>query len=408
MAYFNQTQANFNQSNMSAFGTLETAELTPVIQGDFVYGLNSQLWNTGVVSGTGATVDTNVNRLRIQSGTVSTNYAYITSRRIIRYRAGQGTLIRFTPLFTTGVANNDQFWGVGTVASNAIFDGYFFGYHGTSFGIGYYNSGAAINFTAQASWNVDPMNGTGPSGLTLDPTKGSPVMIKYPYLGYGSIFFFVETPSGIWALVHTIQYPNTSTATQLSNPSMQFIGFTANSGNTTNVTMYCASVGAFVCGERNFIGNPKWAIDNNKAGISTTETCILNLQNCTTYNTKVNRGLVRLQSLSLATPTNNTLITLRLRIGATIGGSPSYTAISGTGGGATITSSNSIVSFDTAGTTATAGTYIFAMQSGAQGSPVLDLATFNIIIAPGEILTMSAMASASSTVGISVTWTEDI
>jgi hypothetical protein len=141
----------FDPSNLSAFGTLETAELTPVFQGDWVYGLNTQIWQTAVVSGTGATVDTDSARLRIQSGTNSAGYAYILPRRAVRYRAGQGMVARFTPVFTAGAANNIQCWGMGSIASNAITDGYFFMYNGTSFGIGHYIRSAAVAFTAQAS-----------------------------------------------------------------------------------------------------------------------------------------------------------------------------------------------------------------------------------------------------------------
>lgn len=55
-------QIDFNPANQSAFGSLETAELTPIFQGDFVYGLNTQTWNTAVTSGTGATVDTDASQ----------------------------------------------------------------------------------------------------------------------------------------------------------------------------------------------------------------------------------------------------------------------------------------------------------------------------------------------------------
>jgi hypothetical protein len=117
MSYFSNVTASFNPANNSAFGTLETAELTPTFQGDFVYGLNTQLWAAGVVNGTGATVDTDAARLRIQSGTASGGYAWIQPKRPARYRAGQGTVARFTPLFTTGVANNVQLWGMGTIVT---------------------------------------------------------------------------------------------------------------------------------------------------------------------------------------------------------------------------------------------------------------------------------------------------
>lgn len=407
MAYFNQTQVNFNPSNMSAFGSLEAVDLTPVLQSDFVYGLNTQIWNTATVSGTGAAVDTNSGRLRIQCGTNSAGFAYITSRRVLRYRAGQGTLARFTPLFTAGVANNIQAWGIGTIASNALFDGFFFGYNGTAFSVGHAISGS-VTWTAQASWNGDSVDGSGPSGYTWDPTKGSPVMIKYPFLGYGDIFFYVQNATtGAWILVHTIRYANTVATLELSNPSMQFLGFTLNSGNTTNRTMYCGSVGIMLSGARSFVSNPRWSFDNNKALI-TTETCIFNLQNCTSYNGVTNRGKMRLNSLSVGSPTNNSMIIVRLKIGATIGGSPSYTAISGSGGPATITSGNSIVSADVAGTTVSGGTFLYTLVCGAQGSPLIDLTPFELFVAPGEILTVSGFASSSATIGVGLNWSEDI
>lgn len=93
----------FPLANQSAFGLLQTVQPTPILQTDFVYGLNVQLWNTPVVSGAGAAVDTDSSRLRIQSGTASAGYAFITSRRPVRYRAGAGTDAIFTPLFSPGM-----------------------------------------------------------------------------------------------------------------------------------------------------------------------------------------------------------------------------------------------------------------------------------------------------------------
>jgi hypothetical protein len=400
--------ASFDASNQSAFGTLESNELTPAIQGDFVYGLNTQIWNTGITSGTGATIDTTSGLLRIQSGTNSAGYAYITTRKIAKYRAGQGNVARFTPLFTTGVANNIQLWGVGTIASNAPYDGYFFGYNGTSFGIVHYARGTPT-WTAQGSWNGDKCDGSGGTSFTYDPTKGTPAMIKYPYLGFGDILFFLQIPSsGKWTLVHTIRYANTVTTTQLSNPSMQYLGFTLNSGNTTNRTMYCGSFGVFLSGMRSFVGTPKWAADSTKSSIST-ETSLINLKNATTYNGITNRGLIRLNFLSCGT-SSNSVATLMLKMGATIGGSPSYTAINGStvDGGTTITNGNSIASYDTAGTTVSGGTYIFNTTIGDTGTSFVDLTPLDIFVAPGEILTASVKATANTQVGISLNWSEDI
>lgn len=405
--------ASFNPANQSAFGTLETAELTPVIQGDWVYGINTQLWTTPVTSGTGAVVDTNSSRLRIQSGTSSTGYAYLTSRRPVRYRAGQGTVLRTTPLFTTGVANNIQLWGMGSIVSNAPYDGYFFGYNGTSFGIAHYIRGSATWYTRATDWNGDKVNGTAGTSFNWNPTTGVPIMIKYPYLGFGDIFFYVQHPtSGNWVLVHTIRYANTANTTQLENPTLQFIGYTANSGNTSNITMYCGSVGTFISGERSFTGNPKWGIDNNKTAI-TTETSILGIKNATTYNGVANRGLIRLNSISAGADAGKNVVancSIRLKIGATLGGVPAYTPINGStaDNGNTITSGNSVASFDVAATTVANGNLVYNFVISEPGSTVIDLIPFDLYIAPGEVLSITGFSSASASITVALNWSEDI
>lgn len=471
---------NFNPSYTSAFGTLETAELSPVFQGDFIYGLNTQLWeqsytftvtdptvdptsgaiytvnngtftvlynttttlvcngssppsasgtltkvsgtgdatiaysafttSTGVVSGTGATIDTNTRRLRIQSGTGSAGYAYIETRRNARYRAGQGTIVRFTPLFTAGVADNIQLWGMGTIANNAPYDGYFFGYNGTSFGIVHYLAGSPTWYSRAADWNVNKVDGSTGTAFNWNPTYGSPVMIKYPYLGYGDIQFYVQNPTtGAWVLVHIIRYANTTATTQLANPSMHFMGFTLNSGNTTNMIMYCASVGIFISGTRSFVGNPKRAIDNNKSSI-TTETNLLSIRCASLFNGVVNEGQIRLRSISVSSSAANGVACFRFKVGATLGGTPSYAAISGTtsDNGVTITGGNSVVSYDTAGTTVANGTYIHSIFLDNPNAQTIDLEPYDIYVAPDEVLTISGFSSANSQLGVSINWSEDI
>jgi len=409
MTYIDKPTIQFDISNMSAFGTLETAELTPVMQGDFVFGLNTQIWKTPVVSGAGATVDTDAGRLRIQCGTDAAGYAYIESKQPIKYRAGQGILVRKTPIFSSGIANNLQAWGAGATVSNAIYDGYFFSYNGTAFGVSHYVRGVAAH-TAQTSWNVDKLDGTAGTAFTLDPTKGTPCMIKYPYLGYGDIEFFFQNPTtGRWVLCHVIRYANTVVTTQLSNPTMFIIGYTLNTGNTTNKTMYCGSVGAFISGTRSFVGNPKWRAKNNKSGV-TTETNILALKNATTYNTVLNRGLIRLTNISVSSSAAAGIASFDFIINPTLGGTPAYTPVNGStaDNGITITSGNSITSFDIAGTTITGGYSIFGITVDNPNTEVIDLTPYDLFIAPADIMAISGTSSNSSQLGLTINFSEDI
>jgi len=398
-----------DSSMLSAFGVLETGERTPVLQGDFVHGLNVQVWSTPSTSGTGASVDTNAGRLRIQAGTGGTSYAYITNKFPLRYRAGQGMVALFTPVFDTGVASNVQAWGVGGIASNALYDGYFFAFNGVDFGIYHYNKGTPT-WIPQTDWNGDKCLANDGS-FEYDPTFGSPAMIKYPYLGYGDIFFWLQNPNtGAWKKVHTIQYANTTNATQLGNPTMQFIGFTANSGNTTNKTMYCGSVGVFISGKRSFVGNPRWEWSHDKSSIST-ETNIIAIRNATTYNGVTNRGLIRLTDITFSSSAASGIARMKFYIASpTLGGSPSYTPKNGStaDNGVTITSGNSIASIDVAGTTVTGGLSVFALTVDNPNTVIKELIDRDLYICPGETGVFAVYSSINTQAGISVCWSEDI
>lgn len=387
----------------SAFGTLETGELTPLVQLDFIYGVNTQ---TGVitVSGSGAAVDTNAGRLRVQSGTGAAGSAVFNSRQTAKYRPGQGVTARFTGVFATGTANNTQLIGVGTAN-----DGYFFGYNGTAFGICRV-SGGTPNWTAQTVWNGDKLDGSGGSSVTINPQFGNVYMIKYPFLGYGTIKFYVENPSqGTWMLVHTIAYPNTTASIQIANPNLNFYASNINSGNTSNLIMYCGSVGIFLSGVRSYVGSPRWATDITKASV-TAETSLLFLKNATTYNTITNRSLIRLNQLTFSGTANGIAI-VRLKLNPTTGGSASFTTVNGTSAdqGVTITSGNSISSYDTGGLTYTSGgTFIFSAAVAQGGTTNIDLTPYDLFIAPTEILCFTGFATQSSTLGLSICWSEDI
>ena len=403
MSYSLKHLIQFDPSNLSAFGTLETGELRPVFQTDFIYGINSQVG--AVTTANSATADVNSARLRLQSGTNSAGSAYYQSRVAIKYRAGQGVTARFTAAFSTSAASNTQVVGMGGTV-----DGYFFGFNGTTFGILHRNA-SSDTWVAQASWNGDKADGTGASAFNLNKTYGNVYMIKYPYLGYGDIMFFIEdSNTGRFILVHTIKYANTTATTQLSNPNLYFFARSLNAGSTTNCIVYVGSVGVFLSGERAFVTNPKWATDNNKTGV-TAETVILSVKNATRYNGVLNRSLVRLNSMSVGTDAAAGKVTvIRLRIGATVGGSPSFATINGTtaDSGVTITSGNSVASVDVAGTTYTGGNLVFNLALATPGNSIIDLVPYDLYIAPGEILSVGGYATATATIGVALNWSEDI
>lgn len=417
LAYTPNPTVQLDPSNLSAFGTLEVGELTPVIQLDWVYGINSQTGTSNVLNG--GILDTSNGRLRLQSGTNPAASSIFQSKRPIKYRAGQGVTARFTVVLSPPATNNIQEIGIG----NEV-DGYFFGYYtNAQFGI-IYRLNSTNTFIPQSAWNVDKCDGTGltnTSRFNWNPTNGNVCMVKYPFLGYGAISFYVQNPvTARFINVHNIQYPNTSQAIQISNPNLSFYARTINIGSTNPVTMYSGSAGIFLSGQRSFVSNPKWAINSSlKANIGNTELPILTLKNCTNYNGVINRSLIRVNSITVAagaTASTPGSILINVRINPTLTG-PVYNAINGTTNlaGGVITAGNSITTYDTAATATSGGNLIFNFvgialtQNVWSLNQIFDLTPFDIYVAPGDILTITCTsAGATSSAIVAITWTEDI
>ena len=395
----------------TAFGEVQVAQMTPVSQVDFVYGLNSETTNTtntgiGSASASGAL-------LTVQTGANTNSSSQVVTRRSAKYRPGQGVNGRFTALYTTGAANSKQYAGL---FDEDFDEGFGFGYNGTAFGIVSIKGGTET-WVDQTVWSVDTMDGdadvANPSGVTLDPTKGNVFMIQFQYLGFGAIRFLVENPTtGEFQLVHTIEFANANTETSLNNPTVR-IGWRAeNTSNGTNIQVKAASGALFIEGLQRLLG-PQHSSANSKASI-TTETSVIALRNATTYNTVDNEADVHLRSISFGANSGGSttgIAFLRIVLNPTIGGTPSYSPVSGStsDNGVTITSGESVVSVDTAGTTVTGGIVIYSsVIAVGTTSGKIDLTDADIVLDPGDVAAISIESTQAVTAGVGVNWSEDI
>ena len=60
----------------------------------------------------------------------------------------------------------------------------------------------------QSQWNIDPLNGLGPSGYLLDATKMQMLMIQYTWYGAGFVDFGVRGPLGNYVFCHRMMNNN--------------------------------------------------------------------------------------------------------------------------------------------------------------------------------------------------------
>lgn len=117
----------FTPPDTSAFGEQSIAELTPVVQVQFPYNLNTRIVESRDNNGTASAAN---NMAQVSTGAAANQSSQLISRATVKYNPGQGGLVRFTAIFTAGAANSIQYVGIGDVS-----DGYFFGYNGTAFGV---------------------------------------------------------------------------------------------------------------------------------------------------------------------------------------------------------------------------------------------------------------------------------
>jgi hypothetical protein len=373
-----------------AFGEISTIQPTPVVQGSFIYNINSDIFDTAS-SGGGTTTQASAMAV-LQTDTSANSYAEITTKRYLKYRPGQGAHLRGTALFTSGVSGSEQLFGAGDPD-----DGLFFGYDGSSFGILTRVDGTNT-WIPQASWSDDVMDGTGPSGRTLDPTKGNVFDIQFQWLGFGMIRFGIEDEeTGRFTPVHRIDFANNNTSPSLFNPSFPVMWRVENTSNTSNLTLKGASCIGEVEGKISYLG-PTNSIGNTKTGITTTLTNILTIRNKSTYQSLNNRTPINALKYSIAVDGTQTA-EFELVKNATLGGTPSYTDIS---------TSTSVVDYDTSGTTVTGGAVVDFGSLGKEDSVSVSPRIEDFILLPGETLTLAVNATGGTTTAtVGIRWVED-
>ncbi len=208
------------------------------------------------------------------------------------------------------------------------------------------------DWIAKASWNVDPMDGTGPSGQTLDVSKGNVYAIRIGWLGFGPALFYVRDKiAGSYQLVHDIQYTNTNTVPSIKNPTLPFYAAVKNIGTTTDVKVLIGSFGMFQEGKHNDEEGVRFSTVGTESGDLTTEKCVLVIKNKPVFQGKSNRVnyLPTMLTFSAAGTAGAKVTTLRLVHAPVVGGLTAYSDIS---------TATSVVEVDTASTTRTGGNVI--------------------------------------------------
>lgn len=169
--------------------------------------LATTLWEVGTV-GAGSTeaLTTNLYGTNLTLPVTTAVGRWIQSYNHIRYAPGISTLFRATFNFNsigTGIRSRiGMFTDQGTFPSTAG-DGFFLENDAGSIAVvrRYMTQGAGSEERVlQANWNIDKLNGSGASGVTLNWAMAQHLVVEYQWLGVGTIRFGFEcgTAGTVW------------------------------------------------------------------------------------------------------------------------------------------------------------------------------------------------------------------
>jgi len=169
----------------------------------------------------------------------SGGYFKSQSRAYTHYQPGKSMLIYSTGILNNGSNSSGITTRCGYYDDN---DGLFFQLVNGTISVVLRN-GASDTAVASSSWNVDPMDGTGPSGIQLDFTKENFFIIQFAWLGVGAIRFGFLFNDDVY-YCHYILNSNTLTAPYMDNPNLpvRYELIAAAGGDTGSMIQGCATV----------------------------------------------------------------------------------------------------------------------------------------------------------------------
>ena len=178
----------------------------------------------------------------IQVGKVSGDNAVRQTHRYITYVPGKNQHITITFLFGEAVVGITR--RVGSFNGD---NGLFLEQTGTDVCVvrRTYTSGSAVNNRVeQADWNLDRLDGTGISGVTLDLSKVQFLVIDYVWQGAGRLRWGFEFEGKI-VYFHEESFTNTLTVPFISTPSLPVkfeVLNTAGTASAHTMQEFCTSV----------------------------------------------------------------------------------------------------------------------------------------------------------------------
>jgi hypothetical protein len=279
-----------DSANLDAFSRLRVSNPLILFNAQFTYDL-APIIIEQITNGTGATIahdSTNRCALMTFASTPTGGKAYMQSYEYLPYQPGRSQLIFITFNMIAAVANTLKFAGY----SDGV-NGIEFQLNGTTKQFVIYSGSTAGNETVtQSSWNLDKLDGTGASGITLDITKTQILVIDLQalYVGRVRIGFDID---GQVIYAHEFLHANLFTSPYVQSANLPVrCGMTCTGTVSTTMNFVCSAVISEGGSEDINVYGYTFQQDSGAISVGTGGTHILSLRPRTTFNSITNRTRV--------------------------------------------------------------------------------------------------------------------
>jgi len=219
-------------TNIDAFGRLRVSNPLTLFDSSHRYADNN-LWASSITGTAAATFSADEGLVNLTVGSASGDQIIRETIKVFSYQPGKSLLVMNTFVFGTAKAGLRQRVGYYGAAN-----GIYFERDGTTNYMVERSSvtGAVVNTrVAQANWNQDPLDGTGPSGLTLDSSKAQILYMDVEWLGLGTVRtgFIIN---GVFVPCHNFDHANLVTTTYITTASLPLRYEMTNTGATSGAS----------------------------------------------------------------------------------------------------------------------------------------------------------------------------
>lgn len=283
--------------SFDAFSKLRVSQPYGLLENKFISGKNETVWEDVTDTSGVVTYLSNESAVKLEVGSGANDFCLRQTYKYFPYIAGNSQRILLT--------GNFQDKETGRVKRIGYFDnsnGLFFELASDDLYcvVRSSTSGSVVDTKVKrTSFNIDRLDGTGPSGVTFDPTMRQIFMISFQWLGVGSVTFGFSFNGKLYP-VHQIHNANTGLTTYMATPNLPARYEIRNNGTATGtgvMKQICSSIaseGGYQIPGYDFNAN------NNTVGksISTTKVPVMAIRLKTSFNSKQNRRIANLQNIN--------------------------------------------------------------------------------------------------------------